>query len=333
MKDKDLSLVKKSLSMLRLVYALIIIGLMMAGGYLCFYLMNANRALAKQVQLVSQQITQLTKDQAAEKNALSQQINQAKEQQISVIKQLQTLSGAMKAMNQTSAYDDDDWLLFQSRYYLELAAINAKWSHDKEKTTELLQQADSLLASMFDPRILEIRHTLGMEIAEQETKKNLDVINLLNQLLIVNQRLDGLLTINKPVSMQKTTVSLNWKSLFEESLQSLKQLVVIQPRLQADSPILSQTQLRFKLASIRLYLQQAQWSVVQYQYESYQMALQEAIKQLATFKTIDSNLVTQLTQRLQGLASIAWPSGEPLKNQALIQLNQLIETKPSKNHD
>ena len=94
--------------------------------------------------------------------------------------QIQELHQSQQALNQQTANNQQqiqhlmqkqpsktqDWDLEKARYYLELAQINAQWSHNIASTTHLLQTAEHILAQVNYPNLATIHNAITQDLAE-----------------------------------------------------------------------------------------------------------------------------------------------------------------------
>lgn len=232
-------------------------------------------------------------------------------------------------------YQAKDWLLLKARYYLELAQINAHWSNNTQTTVALLKQADVLLADMHDQRLFAIRQSIANEIAQLNAMTKVDVAGLLGQLdaalTIVNQLpLRPAVAQNETASSAATgneTSSSVWQERLKNSVGLLEKLVVIRRHDEDILPLPSPAYEALLRESIRLNLQEAQWALLQNNETIYQFSLAQGIKNIHRSFEPHADSTKALIKQLQALQQIHLIEPKPILEQALPQLNQLIELK------
>lgn len=303
----------------------------MSTGYV---VLDLKRHATRSYQSIDQQIhyfqekiqilnTALNEQNAAHTTAvaqLSSQVQQLEQKFTSSLKQY---------LNQ-----NNEWLLLRVRYYLELAQMNAHWQADRTITLALLKQADALLADIQDQRVFNIRQQMAKDIEAIKALPELDTIGLLSQLDAVQQQLK-LLTIEIPQLSQALSSSSSpqsWRMKLNNSLESLKQLVVIRRNDINTPPLLTSAQKDIWLQMIQLELQEAQWAVLQKNEPVFQLALNQALRTIQQNFTLNDARTKSVVNTLQNLKKTLFVSHFPDLSQSLQLLNQLItaESAPKK---
>ncbi len=298
------------------------------------YNLYSNHQLAHQVnQLItnSDLLKQQQNTATAKLDSMGEEFNT---EQQALKNKLLVLNNKLLSSEQERTYQNKDWLLLKARYYLELAEINAHWSHDLQTSLALLNQADKLLMTIHEPQLFDIRQAIAKEQTEIQAIQTVDITGLLAELDAATESIAHL-TAKNPFTLSKKTPSKNnghqqastWREHLENSLNLLKKLVIIQHHNTAIEPLMTSEYLSLVHESLVLNFQEAQWAVIQQNEAVYQLCLKQAINTIKRIFDLNSANTLVLLEKLQKLQKITFNSSKPTPGQSLILLNQLIESK------
>ena len=269
--------------------------------------------------------------------ATTETVNQAQQE---IQERLQELDKNLQMALQQHLYQKQDWLLLKARYYLELAQINAYWSHNQLATIALLKQADDLLATISDQQLFPVRQAIAKEIAQLQALPKVDIAGLLSQ-LDAAQGLVAELPIkqafnraqNNDMTKPDNQETSAWRDKLRASMNSLEKLVIIRHNDEDTKPLLSPLHEAVLRESIHMNLQEAQWAILQNNAAVYQLALTQALNNVKrTFDDTAKN-TQALVQQLEALQQEKLFAQKPPIEESLPLLNQLIESKNSQGLD
>ncbi len=276
----------------------------------------------------SNQLTQFNQVHTDTKNQFQQKSNDVQNTLNELKDQVQT------TLNQRQ-YQNEDWLLFKARYYLELAQVNSYWSDNFKTSVALLQQADTLLKQLTDPKIFDIRQAIANEITQINGMSTVDITGLLTQLDAVQMNVNNLTLqtiqdksgVNTKTEIPQISNQSTWRTRLQSSVSLLEKLVVIRRDNEDIKPLLSPLYEAAVRESIRLNLQEAQWAILNKNQAVYQLALKQAILNLKRVFDVKAQNTAELIKKLNDLQQIQLTPEKPVTDQALPLLNQLIESK------
>jgi uroporphyrin-3 C-methyltransferase len=323
-KNSPPSKVKCIISLLTALVALIALG---TAAYTFFL----NQQIQKELDLKLSQLEQKQEEAQEQINKKTQGAEEAQAQLEKKITHLKTQ--VQNAMNQRF-YQKQDWLLLKARYYLELAQINAHWSTNFESTVALLNEADTLLKQFNEPQIFAIRQAIAKDIAQVQANPQLDSSGVLSQLDAAQNSVNDLsipLLASKENEAEKSSTSTNkpssWKTQLQESMGFLEKLVVIRHHEHAIKPLMSPLLEALLKERLQLNLQEAQWAILNNNSSVYQLALNQAIKNLTTHFNPGMANTAALIKKLTQLQEIKLNQTKPSVDSALPLLNELIDSK------
>ncbi|MDF1677684.1 MAG: uroporphyrinogen-III C-methyltransferase [Legionellaceae bacterium] len=216
----------------------------------------------------------------------------------------------------------DDWRLLKARHLLELAGLNAHWSHDKDATAAMLSEADTILAPLHNPALISVRKALAHDIHQVKSTPTTDITGLLTQLNSAIQHTWSL-PVN-PLPEERAPTSTPPKTHKEAALNFLNRLVTI--RHHTDT-LLPESTLAFEgilRATIRLNLQEAEWAVLEQNNTVYQLALEQAIQTLEKSFISDKAQTRALIELLNQLKQTTLSDTQIIPESALTALNEII---------
>jgi uroporphyrin-III C-methyltransferase len=307
----------------KIVIAFILIALvsMVYTVYSSIHFRQTIRVLMADAQALKQQQLQTTRNL----DAMSSDLQKS---QRSVAHLKQDLSRALQKNG------DNTWRLFKARFYLELAMINTHWSQNTETSIALLQEADAVLSMLHDPRVIAIRQALAKEISDTQAIQTIDLTGILTRFDAIQQTLNQLtpkhaIPLTRPTHPDTNTALFNpsatWREHLKESVQFLRQLVVIRHHDDSMDALLVPGYESLLRETIRLNLQEAQWAVIQQNQAIYQIVLTQAIRTLSVAFDGDKPATKVIIQQLQSLQDIPFDTKKPTMSRSLDQINQWID--------
>ncbi|WP_242605241.1 uroporphyrinogen-III C-methyltransferase [Fluoribacter gormanii] len=291
--------------------------------------------LSKAQNIFSTQLQQLEQSQEQVQEQMNARTNTTEEIQTQLQVKFENLSKQIQNAVNQKFYQNQDWLLLKTRYYLELAQINAHWSNETDSTIALLEQADQLLKQLNDPKILNIRQAIAKDIAQIQTLPSVDIAGLLSQLDAAQNSINDL-SIPLPMSgntppkentIPSSNDSSSWKVRLQSSMNVLEKLVVIRRHDQGIEPLMSPLFEALLKEKLRLNFQEAQWAVLNNEPFVYQLALKQAISSLKMNFNENIPSTAALIKKLTELQQKNITRKKPAMGSALPMLNELIETK------
>lgn len=273
----------------------------------------------------------LKRDLSTYKQALQTQSIAEMQQQKAWTEALNQMQMSVKKLENTNRENTDTWLIAKVHSLLELAQIEAHWAHNTNTVIALLQQADTTLSRLHESGLLPVRQALATEIARLKAEPVLDLAGLSSQLDAARN-----LVANLPVSIktlpQTTTktpekTESGWRNHFEQSLDVLKKMVVIQKQDATINPVLSNLHLELVKESIRIHLQEAEWAVLNQNAAIYQSSLRQAIAGIQKHFDKEADITRSLLQQLQNLQKVTLKNPEPDIQTSLNLLNNWIKTQ------
>ncbi len=244
----------------------------------------------------------------------------------------------MNTVLQSQTYRANEFTLLKARYYLELAQINATWGNNTQITSDLLNQADTLLTDIHEQRLLEVRRAIAQENAAVKAVEKVDVAGLLSQLdaaqdltlSLKPQTLPGQLASTTPATTDAQKGTTGWRGRLQESLHTFEKLFVIR-RIDADTqPFITPAYAGLLRERIQLALQETQLAVLQGNEALYQLTLNQAIKQIKQSFDLHESNTTALLKQLEDLQQRTIVQKKIDIGQSLLLLNQAIDVKQDK---
>lgn len=308
--------------------------------YAIYTNLQANQSMKQQEQALLTKINALKQERSDSESQGENAIKAIKESQDKLQNQLSNLDNHLKSSLSQRMYQKNDWLLLKARYCIELAQINAHWSDNLQTTTGLLQQADTLLAYMDEPRVFTIRQAIAKEIAQLEAIPKIDIVGILS-------RLDAAQSIISHLAIKKTgadaeknnkasatqKAALGWRESIKENLKRLEKLVVIRRHDEDYLPLPSPEYESMLRESIHITLQETQWAILQNNEAVYQLSLSQAINNINRFFERANPSTQAVIKQLQSLQQIHLVQQQPIfHEQSLPLLNALIQSSNSGEH-
>ncbi|KTC95098.1 uroporphyrinogen-III C-methyltransferase [Legionella feeleii] len=316
------------------VLSLIMAGIALASGlYAAYTSQQLHQTASQQTQMLNSEINELKRNQLEAKTHFAEAAQTSSQTQEKIQTQVQELSKNLHIAMQQRLYQKQDWVLLKARYYLELAQINGHWSNDQQATIALLQQADTLLATVSNHQLFTVRQAIAREITQLQALPKIDTAGLLSQ-LDAAQSIISDLPIKQAFNQASTAHTKNidnsspttWRERFHDSMSLLEKLVVVRHHDEEINSLLSPVHQAVLRESIRLNLQEAQWAILQNNAQVYQLALTQAIKDVKRTFDESAESTQALIKKLQDLSQENLAPTKPVIKESLPLLNQLIES-------
>lgn len=257
------------------------------GGGLYYFTQQSNAMLVNQNSELKQQLSELIDQQKVDRQRLdalieSQAENKSRtddyEEQLN--RRMQELQAHVNALSST---DVKNWLLAQADFMVKMAGRKLWNDHDPVTAAVLLKSANSSLAEMNDPSLLDIRKAIQNDIASLAAVNQVDydgIILRLNQMSneVDNLRLadlnsgdakvDDSSEVSGDIADWKQNLSRSWKSFTSD-------FVTVRARDGSEAPLLAPNQDIYLRENIRSQLLIAAQAVPRYQEETYKQSLEQ----------------------------------------------------------
>jgi len=310
------------------------------GGGLYFNGKHQAQQQAAASKALAGELSQLQQQAVSDKQTLGQQLttqtaalDAARQQQAVMSKQLDELKQKVATI---SGNDAHTWLLAQADYLVKLAGRKL-WS-DRDVTTAaaLLKSADSSLADMNDPSLIEVRRALTQDISSLSSVSQVDydgIILKLNQLSngVDNLRLADNDNDDTPMdadSGELTSSLREWRQNLVKSWHNfMDDFITVRRRDTTAEPLLAPNQDIYLRENIRSRLLIAAQAVPRHQDEVYKQSIDTVSAWVrAWFDTSDPATKAFLSQ-LDDLSqqSISMDLPESLQSQPM--LDKLMQTR------
>ena len=244
---------------------------------------------------------------------IQNQVQQLDRMQQQLSTQIVTNQQQIQNLIQAQQYQSQDWEIQKARYYLDLAQVDATWSHDHHTTLSLLQHADQIMAHANPPNVQRIRQAIAEDITTLMQIPTVDTQGILAKLTAIHNKISQLSaqfytpkeTRPNPPSASPST----WRDNWESSLQQLRGLISIRYQEESALTPFSPEYISLLRENIRMNLQQAELGLIEQHPALYTQALQAAANSIS-FGFNPKNPQTQaILQSLQTLQKtpVAYP--------------------------
>lgn len=314
------------------VYLFLISLILLSGIFFTYKMYTHLNTLEQQLKNTTQTIKQ---QQITDAKQTDYELNVTRTFETLLDKKITALNQTVHNAMQQRWYQANDWLLLKARYYLELAEINAHWSDNTETSINLLQQADTILSTIHDERLLSIRQTIANEISQLQQLTPIDFAGILSQLDALQLQIKSLAL--KPSIQQNQSKDaskhqdnpLNWRDRLKTSLTQLEKLVIIQHHDDTLQSLFTPAYESMLRENIRLNIQQAQWAVIQQNEAVFKLALTQTLRNINRAFDLNQNNAQTLIKQLKQLEEISLQHQRLPIDQSLRLLNQFIELRIS----
>ncbi|MFW0928478.1 MULTISPECIES: uroporphyrinogen-III C-methyltransferase [Providencia] len=258
------------------------------GGGLYYFTQQNNATLVNENNELKQQLSDLIEQQNSDRQRLDALItantemkNQSREYEDRLNRRMQELQAHVTAL---SSSDVKSWLIAQADFMVKMAGRKLWNDHDPVTAAVLLKSADSSLAEMNDPSLLDIRKSINNDMAKLAAINQVDydgIILRLNQLSndVDNLRLADLNSgdaknednaeVSDDISDWQQNLSRSWKSFTND-------FITVRARDGSEAPLLAPNQDIYLRENIRSQLLIAAQAVPRFQEETYKQSLEQA---------------------------------------------------------
>lgn len=212
---------------------------------------------------------------------------------------------------QLNPNDHTGWVVAETNYLAQLANYNLVFIRDVPTTIALLKAADQRLASLNSAAYAQARQLLADAIVALEAVPQVDVAGLLAQINALQMQATQLpiLQLASPTEtlnndQQTNTVTPNWQSGLNKSLETFQKLIVIRHSNHPVEPLLPAQQQAYLQQNIQLLLQQAQWAALRGQSTIYQASLQQAMDWIQRYFVANATITDTMVKAITDLQKI-----------------------------
>ncbi|EMN4129441.1 MULTISPECIES: uroporphyrinogen-III C-methyltransferase [Providencia] len=257
------------------------------GGGIYYFTQQSNAQLVNENNELKQQLNDLAEQQKVDRQRLdalfasqSEIKTQTREYEEQLNRHMQELQAHV---NTLSSSDVKSWLLAQADFMVKMAGRKLWNDHDPVTAAVLLKSADSSLAEMNDPSLLDIRKAIKNDIASLAAINQVDydgIILRLNQLSneVDNLRLNEINSgdvkaedegeVSSNIADWKQNLSRSWKNFTND-------FITVRARDGSEAPLLAPNQDIYLRENIRSQLLIAAQAVPRYQEETYKQSLEQ----------------------------------------------------------
>ncbi len=286
----------------------------------------------------SNQAAQKAADVAASVEGKFQQVSRQIQTQQSGMTELQDrLTRGMQQVSKINGNSRKDWLLAEVEYLLRLANQRVLMEQSPAEALAMMQSADKILKETDDVSIYNIRKALAKDITALESVPKLDVDGLFLKLAalsdqIANLRQTPITEKNKVpnlvdgITSEAVAQSINdgLESSWNQALDKLSKLVVIQHNDEPVEPLMSPEQNFFLRQNLRLMLEQAQLALLQGQQAAYDTSLKKAHKWVGTYFEEKDATTQTLLKEIKALSGVNVAPAMPNISSSLIVLKDYL---------
>lgn len=253
--------------------------------------------------------------------------------------QVQTITATQNAVQQALVFKNQNHQtgqLAEAKYDIDLAQINLSVAKNIDVALALLQAADSQLANSVNPKILNLRQALALNIEKLKATPKIDKIGMMFTLQSLSQTVAQL-----PFSFQEkfqpaaitpepsTQQDLPWwHQGLDKTLTTLQSMVVIRYHQKPISPILPPLQQQLVVEHIQLQLEKAQWAVLHQNQAVFESSLNAAKTWLNQYFTQGEGSAAVMTTINSLLAKSIQPTIPDL-SATLAALNLALSDEPT----
>lgn len=284
--------------------------------------------------MLQEQLTALAKSQSLEKNQSANSLQQhgkslevINRQQASLEHQLHELQQKVSTISGTDA---KIWLLAQADFLVKMAGRKLWGDQDVTTAAVLLKSADTSLAEMKDPALLEVRRAITQDINTLAVINQIDfdgIILKVNQLSnqIDNLRLADNNNDDSPMDTENYELSgsvSEWRQNIRKSWDSfMSNFITIRRRDSNAEPLLAPHQDVYLRENIRARLLIAAQAIPRHQDELYRQSLENVSTWVRAYFDVNDSNTKVFLEELDYLSqqSITMEVPEQLISQALLE--------------
>lgn len=221
------------------------------------------------------------------------------------------LKQSMAISEQNPSRNKDMWLVEEVRYLVKLADVNLQIRQSVSSSLALLKLADQDIRNVTNPGFVEIRKALAADIMDLQSVQEVDITGIYMRLLALNNKIDQLPLMNKPTiaSEQKQTIAPSevlpwWRKGLNQSLESLRNLVVVRYNSSGKIPLVPPDQQAYLYQNWHMVLLHAMTALMQGESEVYRSSLQQAITWINEYAMPDVPVVNAFLAELSQMKAI-----------------------------
>ena len=196
---------------------------------------------------------------------------------------IKNLEDNISNLREKTGRDEDGWALAEVDYIVRLANFNVEFEKNVALAIKLLKIADEKIHSLGNPKLASLRMAIQKNISALSSVPQVDTEGLVIRLQVLSKTVESLPLAKQEesgiigeVSEKQIEKPANWKDAFENSMKSIKEMVVIR-RLDKPLKALMQPDQHANLVeNIQLQLSAAQWAVLHHESKIYQASLKLA---------------------------------------------------------
>jgi uroporphyrin-3 C-methyltransferase len=213
--------------------------------------------------------------------------------------------------------DLNAWHAAEAHYLTQLANDQLQYTQNAQLASILLTQADTILKSLPDPRLLDIRKSIATDLDSLKAFSTVDVASLYLQLNTLNQQINQLTLPINPVKMEVATAQpLNlpadtpwWKAGYEYSMQALKKIVIVRNHDVSALPLVLPEEKLFLAQNLHAQFENAMWAVLHRDTTVYQASLTRAAAWVSQYYAQDAASTKSMLAALDELQKVKLQPG------------------------
>lgn len=303
----------------------------------------------KQVTQVTAAYDQLKLDFAENQNKITQLTTQAeKNQDLIGMEQarLEKMSNDILSLLKKSNKTSSDWQLLEINHLLRMADMALRFNRDVPGAIALLENAKMQLNNINDPTLQELQTAIATIVLSLKSLPTINLSDILTRINAIKNQITNLplqITLSQDQKKSDLTESKNtdqtisrWRKTWEESLDVLKEIVVIRRHDKPIEPLINPKEENYLIQRLMLMLEQAQWAAIHGQEETYTFSLNQASTWIKQFYNIQNPATQSLLSELATLQKIQITRSLPdiAATQAHLQelINQRITRSDKENN-
>lgn len=321
------------------VSAIAIAIIVVMGGGMYYFTQQSNAQLVHDNNQLKQQVSELVEQQNADRQRVDALIatntelkNHARDYEDQLNRRMQELQAHVTAL---SSSDVKNWLIAQADFMVKMAGRKLWNDHDPVTAAVLLKSADTSLAEMNDPSLLDIRKAIANDMNRLAAINQIDydgIILRLNQLSndVDNLRLADLNNGDAPEDTG-TNVSddiADWKDNLTRSWKSFtSDFITVRARDGSEAPLLAPNQDIYLRENIRSQLLIAAQAVPRYQEETYKQSLEQASTWVRAYFDVDAPATKAFLTELDDLINQPIDADMPETLESQAKLEKVMQTR------
>lgn len=312
--------------------AIMLVIALCAGGYYhsrqqAQRFLSTNQAMQQQLDVLKQSLQQERSVLEGLLRQRSKRLDAANREQATLARQLNELQGKVATL---SGSDAKTWLLAQADFLVKMAGRKLWSDQDVTSAATLLKSADTSLADMNDPSLLEVRRAIFEDI---NTLSSLTQVDFDGTILRVNQlsnQVDNLRLVENntdeaPMDQDSDELSSSigeWRQNLSKSWHNfMADFITLRRRDASAEPLLAPNQDIYLRENIRSRLLVAAQAIPRHQNETYRQSLETISSWVRAYFNTTDPVTKAFLEELDTLSqhSISMDLPERLKSQPLLE--------------